>query len=129
MLHMLDMASLAAQQHPTLAPKRAQHTDLVGWAERPAEQAEGHELLQPLAVQYVGFAPRDILDVARVHQQNREAARLQQLEQGDPMALGQPLDAGRFHGDGVDPTGIEPVGDGVEVDREAGKLQAVHLIC
>ncbi len=30
--------------------------------------------MQPLAVQYVGLAPRDILDVAHVHQQNREAA-------------------------------------------------------
>ena len=65
---------LTAQQHPTLAPKRAQHTDLVGWAERPAEQAVGHELLQPLAVQYVGFAARDVFDMTRVDQQHRETA-------------------------------------------------------
>ena len=38
------------------------------------------------------------------------------------MALGQPLSAARFHGDGVDPRGLELLGDGIEVDREAGKL-------
>ena len=45
---------------------------LLNWAERPTEQAVGHELVQP-------------------------------LEQRDPVALGQPLHAGGFHGDGVDP--------------------------
>jgi len=54
--------------------------------------------------------------VARIDQQHREAARLQQLEQGDPVH------AGGFHGDGVDPAGPEPIGQGVEVYREAGKL-------
>jgi hypothetical protein len=54
--------------------------------------------------------------VAGVDQQHGEAARLQQLEQGNPV------DTGGFHRDGVDPAGFEPVSDGVEVDREAGKL-------
>ena len=60
----------------------AQHADLLGRTKRPAEQAVGHELLQPLAVQHVGLAPGDVLDVARIDQQHGEAARLQQLEQG-----------------------------------------------
>jgi hypothetical protein len=29
---------------------------------------------------------------------------------------------GRFHGNDVDSAGLEPIGDGVEVDREAGKF-------
>ncbi len=76
----------------------------------------------PLAVQHVGLAPRDVLDVARVDQQHGEAARLQQLEQRDPVH------AGGFHGDGVDPAGLEPIGDGVKVDREAGKLAHRFLV-
>jgi hypothetical protein len=88
----------------------------VAWAERPAEQPVGHELLQPLAVQHIGLAPRDVLHMTRIDQKNREAARLQQLVQRDPVH------AGGFHGDGVDAAGLEPIGDGVQVDREARKL-------
>ena len=60
--------------------------------------------------------------MTRIDEQHGETARLQQLEQGDPVALGQPLDTGRFHGHGVDRAGLEPIGQGVKVDREAGKL-------
>ena len=95
---------------------------LLNWAKRTTAQAIGHELLQPLAVQYVRLAPGDVFDVARVDQQYREAARFQQLEQRDPVALGQPIHAGGFDGDGVDPTGFEPIGQCDEVDCDAGKL-------
>ena len=52
----------------------AQHAHRVAGAERTPQQAVAHELLQPLAVQHVGLAARDVLDVARVDQQHREAA-------------------------------------------------------
>ena len=51
---------------------------------------------------------------------HREAARLQQLEQRDPVH------AGGFHGDGIDLARREPIGQGIEVSREAGKL--VHRL-
>src|SRR3989338_4768851 len=51
-----------------------------------------------------------------VDEQDGEAARFQQLEQRNPVH------AGGFHGDRVDAAGFEPVGQGVEVDREAPKL-------
>ena len=110
------MPALAAQQHAALAPQRAQHADLLGRAERPTEQPIGHELLQPLAVQHVGLATGDILDVARIDQQHGEAARFEQLEQRDP------IHAGGFHRHGVHPAPVQPVGQGVQVGREAGEL-------
>lgn len=60
---MLDMTSLAAQQHHTLTPQRTQHA---------TEQTVGHELLQPLTVQNVGLTAGNILDVARIDQQHGE---------------------------------------------------------
>ena len=58
--------------------------------------------------------------MARVDRQHGEAARLEQLEQRDPVH------AGGFHRHGIDAAGLEPIGDGVEIDREAGKL--VHRL-
>ena len=54
--------------------------------------------------------------MTRVDQQHRETARLEQFEQGNPV------NAGRFHGDGVDFAGCEPVGNRIEVHRETGKF-------
>jgi hypothetical protein len=82
LLHMLDMARLAAQQHPALTPQRAQHTHLVGGAKCPAQQTVRHELLDPLAIQHIGLAPRDVPDVTGIDQHNSEATRLQQFEHG-----------------------------------------------
>ncbi len=104
LLHVLHMPTLARQQHPALPPQRAQRAHRVGRPERATEQAVGHQLLQPLAVQHIGLAARDILDVPRVDQQHREAARLQELEQR------YPVHAGRFHRYGIDAAAIEPVG-------------------
>ena len=51
------------------------------------------ELLQPLGIVHVGLAARDILDVARVHQQHLEAAGFEDLEDRNPVH------ARRLHGD------------------------------
>jgi hypothetical protein len=99
-----------------LAPQRAQYAHRFGRTKRAAQQTVGHELLQPLAVQYVGFAARDIFDVARVDQKHFEAARFQKLEQR------YPIHARGFHRDRVDPASVEPVGQGVEINCKAGKF-------
>ena len=116
LLHMLHISALAAQQRAALAVQRAQHTHLLGGAECAAQQPVGHELLKPLTVQYVGLATRHILDVPGIDQKHREAARFQQLEQRDPVH------AGGLHRDRVHAAGVKPIGDGVEVHREAGEL-------
>ena len=56
----------------------------------------------PLAVQHVGLAPQDVLDVARVDQQHREAAAFEQLEQGDSV------DTGGLHGHDIHAAGRRP---------------------
>jgi hypothetical protein len=103
-VHVLNVASLAAQQHAALAPERTQHAHLLGRAESPAQQAAGHQLLQPLTVEYVGLAARYVLDVACVDQHRGEAARLQQLEQWDP------IHACGFLRHGVDAARHQPIG-------------------
>jgi hypothetical protein len=54
--------------------------------------------------------------MARIDQQHREAARLEQLEQRDPVH------AGGLHGHRVRATGGQPIGQGVEIEGEAGEL-------
>jgi hypothetical protein len=66
LLHALHVRALAPQKHPALAPQRTQHAHCIRRTKRPAKQAVGHELLQLLAVQHVGFAARDIFDMARI---------------------------------------------------------------
>ena len=93
--------------------ERSTHTS-VSWTKYPAEQAIGHELLDPLAVQHVRLAPGDFSDVARIDQQHRETARFHQFEQGDPVH------AGGFHGDGVDFAGCEPLSNALRATVKLG---------
>jgi hypothetical protein len=53
--------------------------------------------------------------VPRVHQVHLKAARVQDLVQRNP------IDAGGLHGDGRDPTVLEPVGEAMEIGGEAVK--------
>ena len=85
-------------------------------SERAAEQPIGHDLLQPLAVKYIQFTPRDVLGVARINQQNGKATRLKQFEQRNPVP------PGRFHRHRVHAAGRQPVGQFVESIGEASKL-------
>jgi hypothetical protein len=76
------------------------------------------ELLDPLAVDDVGLAAGDILDVTRVDEHDVDAARLEDLVEGDPV------DAGGFHGDGGHAARGEPVGQTMEIGRE--RLERAH---
>jgi hypothetical protein len=72
--------------------------------------------LQPLAIEPIGFGPaRSALGLAGIDQEYLHAPSLQELEQGNPV------DPGRFHGDGGHATVNEPVGEGVEVDGECAE--------
>ncbi len=89
------------------------HTDGLSGTKRATEQSIGHELLQPLAVQHVGLAPRYVLDVARIDQPHGEATRLQEFKQRDPVHTGG------LHRHRVHATGRKPIGQRVQVRREA----------
>ena len=70
------------------------------------------ELLQPLRVVHIRLAARHVFDVARVHQQHLEAARFEDLEDGNPLY------AGRLHRDGRDADLREPIRQLMEIVAE-----------
>lgn len=98
-----------------LPPHRAQGAEVAMGPERPGQKAKAHQLLQPLTVEHVRFAPRNVFDVAGVHQIHREPARLQQLEQRNPVHSGG-LHRHRLHA-----TGGQPVGQPMKVLGKARK--------
>ncbi len=98
------------QEHRALAEGTAQHTHLVGRPERPGQQAEGMEALDPLAVLHVTCGSAlALLHVRRIDEEDREATRLQERKEREPR------DSGRCEGDGGAPTGGQPGGAGVQV--------------
>ena len=110
------MPRLVAQQHRPLPGHAPQRANLALRTKGPTQQTETHQLLQPLAVEHVRFAPRDVLHMPSIHQIHREPTRLQQLEQRDPV---HPR---RLHRYGVHFTGRQPLGQAVQVFGKAGIL-------
>src|SRR5690606_33958860 len=115
LLHVLDMPGGGAHQHVAAPQVAAQHADLIGGAERGVQQADRVQVLQPLAVGDIGLATGHGLHVAGVDQADLEAAGLEHLEQGDPV------NAGRLHGDVADTAGLQPVDQSVQVLGEGSK--------
>ena len=111
-LHMLDGAAGASDEVVAVAGEVAEGADFLGRAEGGLEEAVGVELLDPLAVEDISFAAGDVFDMASVDEEELEASGFEDFVDGDP------IDAGGFHGDGVDAAVLEPVGEGVEVAGE-----------
>ena len=86
-LQVLHMPRLVGQQHVSVAPDGAQGADFVGRAEAPAQQAEAHQLLQPLAVEDIAFTAGHGLDVAGIHQVHLETGGIKHLVQGNPSVM------------------------------------------
>ena len=76
----------------------AQRDDGVGRPKTPAQQADNVQVAQPLTIRHIALAAGDILHVPRIHEEHLEAARLEDLEDRDPVH------ARGFHGDTGDPT-------------------------
>ena len=112
LLHPLDIGPGRLDKHVAVAHEGAQGEDGPGGAKAPAQEAHRVELAEPLTVLDVTFAARDILDVARIDQQDLKAASLEDVVDRDPV------DAGGFHGDAGHATGHEPIGEAVEVRGE-----------
>ena len=121
LLHPLDVGGGALDQGLAVAQIGAQGRDRSGRSEAAAQQPHAMQLLDPLAVHDIGLAARDVLHVPRVDEDDVEAARLEDLVEGDPV------DPGGFHRHGGDAAGREPVGEAMEIRREG--LERAHGGC
>ena len=90
-------------------------SDVQVGAEAAAQQTESMQLLQPLAVDDVGFPTRHVLDVTRIDDDDREAAFTENVEQR------YPIDSRRFDRDGVDCALDEPISKLVQIGCERPK--------
>jgi hypothetical protein len=113
------MVGGVGDQHGTLAEVAAQDADLVRWPEGGGEQAKGVELLDLLTVEHVGLSAGHVLELPRVDESDLEAARTEELEDGDPVH------ASGLHRPGRDVTAGEPVGQGVQIRGEGPERAAV----
>jgi hypothetical protein len=112
---LLDAGADSVHMVAALAPVRPHHANLGGRVKRVPEQAVGVELQQPLALLHIALAPGEILGVPRVHQIDLKAPRVEDLVHGNPV------DAGRLHGDGGHPAVLQPVRQTMQVRGETVK--------
>ena len=105
----------AAQERLAMAQDGAHGADLIGGTKAAAQQADGVEVLQPLAVLHVGLAPGQILAMPRVDQADFDPGGVEDLKQRNP------IHAGGLHGHGGHAAVLQPVAQGVEVFGEGGK--------
>ena len=116
LLHVQHAARRILDQGVAMAQHRAQHTHLVGGAERAAQQSHRVQVAQPFAVDDVGLPTGYRVHVTRVDQHHLEAMRLQNLMHRDPVH------AGRLHRHRGYLALLEPVGQGMQVGGERGKV-------
>src|SRR6476469_4726926 len=73
------------------------------------------EPLQPLRITNIGLAPGDVLGIAGVDKKHSETTCIEKLENR------YPVDAGRFHDDGLDAAFRKPVYQPMEIGREGSE--------
>ena len=98
-----------------LAPVGAGDANLGGGMKGIAQEAVSVQLQQPLTLLHVGLAPGQILRVPGVDEIHVQTARVEDLVEWDPV------DAGGLHGDGRDPTLLEPIRQAMEIRGKAVK--------
>jgi len=100
---MLDMRGGVADQIHPLPDVAAQGTNLLWRSKSSFQKTIGVQSLQPLAIQYIAFAARYVLDMTGIDQLYLKSLALQDFKNGNP------IDAGRFHNNSGDRTGDQPV--------------------
>ena len=73
------------------------------------------KVLQPLAIPDIAFAAWYVLHVSCIDEDDLEAARVEDLENGNPV------DPGGLHRDVRDATGREPIRQSMQIAGERGK--------
>ena len=114
-LKVLHMAAGVTDEIGAMAQERADGTNLFGRAEAGAQEADGVEVLEPLAVADVGFAAGEVLAMAGVDQTDLQAGRFEDLKQRNP------IDAGGFHGHRLHSALFQPVAQGVQLIGEGAE--------
>jgi hypothetical protein len=99
----LDVRGRVLEQTLALAQVGAQFNDLPFGAEAGTQQSMRMEPLQPLCVAYVRLAPGHMLGIACIDEEHHKAARLEELENRDPV------DTGRLHNDCLNAAFCEPI--------------------
>ena len=111
-MHALHVDGRALHQCLPVAQVGPQSRDGGPRAEAAAQQPHAVQLLQPLAIDDVSLPPGHVLDVARVHKEHVEPARLEDFVERDPVH------AGGLHRHRRDATGHQPVGQAMQIGRE-----------
>ena len=115
LVQVADAAAGGAHEAIAMAQDGAHGADLIHRTEAAAQQADGVEVLEPLAVLHVGLAPGQVFTVARIDQADLDAGGFEDLEERDPIY------PGGFHGHGGDGAFLQPVAQGVEIFGEGGE--------
>ena len=103
LVHEPDLIGGTTDETAAMPKEGAEGANQVRGTKAGIEQAHRVEILEPLTVLDVGLAAGEILAMTGIDQADLEASRIEDLEEGNP------IDAGGFHGDGGDATGLEPV--------------------
>ncbi len=82
---MLNMRGATLEQVGAMPQVGAQGTHLAVGPKGTAQQAHAVQILNPLAIKHVGFAPGHILEMASIDQIDLEALSLQQFKGRDPV--------------------------------------------
>ena len=111
-LQALQMLAGGSDEALAMAHQTTNRADRRRGPERSVQQAHRMQILQPLAVLHVGFAPGHVFDVTGVDQADLQTARFENLEERHPV------DAGGLHRHSRDFAGTEPVRQRVQILRE-----------
>src|SRR5882724_3574572 len=119
---MLNMHAGSLGEHLALPQVAAQNTELIRRSKRACQQTVGVQLLNPLTIENIRFASRDILNVTGIDQLYFETAAFKQFEQRDP------INSRRFHGYRGDAALLQPISQGNKIGSEGTKLPHRHFI-
>lgn len=88
LLHMLNMLGSASNEVGSMTGISSEGAHLFIGVERAAQQAEGMELLYPLAILDIAFATGHIFEVMGIDQFDLKAPIIEDFINGDPIDAG-----------------------------------------
>src|ERR1700676_1861355 len=114
-LHVLKVFRSLFEQIPPTAENGSQLTDRLIRPIRGLQQTNAVQILQPLTIADVAFAPGDIFDMPGIDQVDLHLRIAEKLIKRDPV------DTGRLHRDGANPAIHKPCHQGLEILGECTK--------